>query len=459
MAKIWEGRLNSKYSKEVDEFNSSISFDHILYKYDIKASIAHVNMLATQNIISEKDKLLIVEGLESVLEDINTGKLKIDFSSEDIHMFIEEELTKRVGDIGKKVHTARSRNDQIAQDIKLYLIDESNEIKILLKDLINTFINLAKNNSKTIMSGFTHLQKAQPITFAHYILSYAFSFERDMNKLINNEKYLKISPIGSCALAGTTFNIDNLIEAKELGFNSVVENSIDGVSDRDYILDMAYICSLISLHMSRLCEELIIWVSDEYKYIEIADDFSTGSSIMPQKKNPDILELIRGKTGRIYGNLFALFTMMKSLPLSYNKDMQEDKISIFETITNIKKCLSILNKLVASLKINIKNMRNSAESGYINATDLADYLVIKGKAFRDAYKISGLIVKYAIENNKSLNSLKLSEFRKYSDLIDKDIYEYIDIENATFRRKSDGGPSIDSVTKQISILLERLKNV
>ncbi len=452
MAKMWAGRFQSEEKKEVNDFNSSISFDSRMYKEDITGSIAHATMLGAKGIISKEDSKLIVETLGEILSDIEEGKLEFDMEAEDIHMFVEAELTKRIGDVGKRLHTSRSRNDQVALDIRLYLRNVAGVTANKIKDLLKVLVKLAENNKKTIMPGYTHLQRAQPITLANHLLAYAFMLERDLGRFNDAVKRMNYSPLGSCALAGTTYDIDREMVAKQLQFDGIVRNSLDGVSDRDFCVELASASSILMMHLSRLSEEIIMWCSWEFKFIELDDAYSTGSSIMPQKKNPDICELIRGKTGRVYGDLNTLLVMLKGLPLAYNKDMQEDKEAIFDVVDTVKMCLSIFTPMLNTMKINKENMRLAAAKGFINATDLADYLVKKGMAFRDAYKISGTIVAYCIDNKKVLEELSIDEYKKYSSLFETDLYEAIDLEKATFRRTSKGASGILSVEAQIKDL-------
>ena len=453
---IWGARFKGELETIANHFNSSISFDSKMYKEDIEGSKKHAMMLEIQGIISKEDLDSILNGLEEIEKDLNDGNLQVNPNSEDIHMFVEEILTKRIGKPAKKLHTARSRNDQVALDIKLYL---RNQIQILvkkLKHLIETLSNLAKNNLDTIMPGYTHMQIAQPITFAHHLMAYAQMFIRDIYRLKNAEKIMDKSPIGAGALATTTYDIDRFLEASLLGYDMPTRNSLDSVSDRDHVIEIANDIAIISMHMSRICEEMIIWQSNEFKFIEISDKYSTGSSIMPQKKNPDMCELIRGKTGRIYGNLIALLTMMKGLPLAYNKDMQEDKEPIFDSIENIIPCINILDKMLETLTVNKDIMAKKAEEGYINATDVADYLTKKGLPFREAYKITGSIVKYAIDKKKTLNELSLDEYITFSDIFKNDIYNAINIHNCVESRNIYGGPSKEAVSLQIKETLEEI---
>jgi len=453
---IWGARFKGQLETIANHFNSSISFDSKMYKEDIEGSKKHAMMLEIQGIISKEDLDSILNGLEEIEKDLNDGNLQVNPNSEDIHMFVEEILTKRIGKPAKKLHTARSRNDQVALDIKLYL---RNQIQILvkkLKHLIETLSNLAKNNLDTIMPGYTHMQIAQPITFAHHLMAYAQMFIRDIYRLKNAEKIMDKSPIGAGALATTTYDIDRFLEASLLGYDMPTRNSLDSVSDRDHVIEIANDIAIISMHMSRISEEMIIWQSNEFKFIEISDKYSTGSSIMPQKKNPDMCELIRGKTGRIYGNLVALLTMMKGLPLAYNKDMQEDKEPIFDSIENIIPCIDILDKMLETLTVNKEIMAKKAEEGYINATDVADYLTKKGLPFREAYKITGSIVKYAIDKKKTLNELTLDEYNTFSDIFTNDIYDAINIHNCVESRNIYGGPSKEAVSLQIKETLEEI---
>lgn len=453
MAKaMWAGRFQKEENKEVNDFNSSISFDSRMYECDITGSIAHARMLGAKGIISKEDSELIIENLTQILEDINTGKLEFDMEAEDIHMFIEAELTNRIGEVGKRLHTSRSRNDQVALDIRLHLRKEVNDIVSSIKALIDTFLDMADKNKETIMPGYTHLQRAQPITLANHLLAYAFMLSRDKERFMDAVKRMNYSPLGSCALAGTTYPIDRDMVAKELGFDGIVKNSLDGVSDRDFCLEIASAASICMMHLSRFSEEIIMWCSWEFKFIELDDAYSTGSSIMPQKKNPDICELVRGKTGRVYGDLMTLLTMLKGTPLAYNKDMQEDKEAIFDSLDTLKMCLHIVKPMVETMKVNKENMRNAAAKGFINATDLADYLVKKGMAFRSAYKISGSIVAYCIENNLVLENVSLDKYKEYSDLFDSDVYKYINLEECTFKRTSKGASAIKSVEEQINYL-------
>ena len=456
---LWAGRFKKELDSKTNDFNSSIRFDKRMYKQDIEGSIAHATMLGKQKIIDESESKKIIDGLKTILNDIENNKLEFDMNAEDIHMFIESELTNRIGNTGKRLHTARSRNDQVAVDLRLYLREEGHNIIELLKELIGIIVNKAEENTKTIMPGYTHLQRAQPITFAHHLMAYAEMFMRDIDRMNDLIKRMNINPLGSCALAGTTHNIDRYLTSKLLGFDAPCDNSLDGVSDRDFVLEMASTLSIIMVHMSRFSEEIILWCSWEFKYIELDDAFSTGSSIMPQKKNPDITELIRGKSGRVIGHLTGLLTMMKGQPLAYNKDMQEDKEAIFDSIDNTKMCLSTFIPMLDTMKIIKENMENAAKKGFINATDCADYLVKKGLPFREAYKITGTLVAYAIDNNKTLDTLSLEEYQKYSDLFEKDIYDAIDLNNCVKLRTSFGGPAPSVVQKHIKKIKDKLSKI
>ena len=446
---LWEGRFKKKIDPKTNDFNSSIKFDNRLYREDIEGSIAHCTMLGKQNIISKEDSKLIIEELKNILSDIETDKLKFDENAEDIHMFIESELTKRIGDAGKRLHTARSRNDQIALDIKMYLKKEINEIINLVKQLIVVLLEKAEANLDTIMPGYTHMQRAQPITFAHYLMAYVEMFLRDIDRLKDTFKRTDTMPLGSSALAGTTFNIDRNMVKDLLGFKEITKNSLDGVSDRDYIIEFSSDISIMMMHLSRLSEEIIMWCSWEFKFIELDDAFSTGSSIMPQKKNPDIAELIRGKTGRVYGNLIQILTTMKALPLAYNKDMQEDKEGIFDTIDTIKLCITTIIPMIKTFKVLKNNMREAAKKGFINATDCADYLTKKQVPFRKAYKIVGNLVSYCIDNNKTLEDLTIEEYKNVDKNFEKDIYKAIKLEECVKNRNIIGGPSPEIVENRI----------
>lgn len=453
---MWEGRFSKTLDKRTNDFNSSIRFDHKMYKEDIEGSIAHAKMLAKQHIIEKDDESKIIFGLNSILKDIENGSLEFDPNAEDIHMFIESELTKRIDQSGKKLHTARSRNDQVALDIRMYLKKQVIEIKQNLKNLIYTLLEKAKENTETIMPGYTHMQRAQPITFAHHLMAYIEMFKRDIERLTETYGRIDTCPIGSCALAGTTYNLDRDFEAKELGFSKITNNSLDGVSDRDFIIELLADISIIMMHLSRISEEIILWSSWEFKFVELDDAFSTGSSIMPQKKNPDITELIRGKTGRVYGSLMGMLTVMKGTPLAYNKDMQEDKELVFDAIDTVNLSLSTIEPLIKTMTVLKENMKAAAEKGFINATDCADYLVEKGLPFRDAYKVVGNIVKYCIENNTTLEKLDLSVYKQFNHVFEQDVYQAIDLINCVNKRNVIGGPAKEQVEKQIELVEKEL---
>ncbi len=454
--KMWAGRFKKQLDSEVNDFNSSIRVDCRMYKADIGGSIAHAAMLARQGIIGEDDSEAIIKGLEDILTDLDSGALEFDMTAEDIHMFVEAELTKRIGDTGKKLHTARSRNDQVALDVRLYLRDEAKEVTELLKKLITVITDKAEQHKATVMPGYTHLQRAQPITFGHHLMAYAQMFLRDISRIKDATERMNYSPLGSCALAGTTYPTDRRAVANALNMSGICENSLDGVSDRDFAVEFANACALIMMHLSRFSEEIILWSSWEFKFIELDDAYSTGSSIMPQKKNPDIAELVRGKTGRVYGNLVTLLTMLKGLPLAYNKDMQEDKEAVFDCIDTVKQCVSIFAPMLETMTVIEKNMLDAAAKGFINATDVADYLTKKGTPFRTAYKISGTLVAYCIDKGTVLENLTLDEFRSFSDVFEDDIYDAINLENCTFRRNSEGGTAVESVEKQIALVKEKI---
>ena len=450
MEKLWTGRFQKPLNEIADEFNASIRFDSRMYAQDITGSLAHAAMLAKQGIIGEDDKEKIVAGLSEILADLQSGALSVDTSCEDIHMFIEGELTKRIGDVGKKLHTARSRNDQVALDLRMSLREECDEILALISDVMQAVLEVAEENTDAIMPGYTHLQRAQPILFSHQLLAYVSMFMRDRERIEDAKKRMNISPIGSCALAGTTYPTDRAFEAEQLGFDAPCVNSIDGVSDRDFCLELMSAFSITMMHLSRFCEELILWSSWEFGFVELDDSFTTGSSIMPQKKNADMAELIRGKTGRVYGNLFALFTTLKGLPLAYNKDMQEDKEGIFDSIDTLKMCLQVFAPMVRSMRVKKENMLAAAKGGFINATDLADYLTKKGMPFRTAYKLTGQLVAYCIENETDLESIPLGTYKTFSELFEEDLYQEIALQTCVNKRTSAGGTGTESVKKQIA---------
>ena len=455
MAKMWAGRTSGETDKLADDFNSSIRFDSRMYQQDIKGSMAHAAMLSAQKIISAEDAEKIIDGLQTILDDLQSGALVIDENAEDIHMFVEEVLTARIGDAGKKLHTARSRNDQVALDLRMYLRDETQEIETKIKELLAVILDLAGKHTETIMPGYTHLQRAQPITFAHHLMAYAMMLCRDLDRLADGKKRMNISPIGSCALAGTTYDTDRYLEAEKLGFDDITLNSLDGVSDRDFCVELLSAIAILMMHLSRFSEEIILWSSWEFKFIELSSEFTTGSSIMPQKKNSDMAELVRGKSGRVYGDLMALLTMLKGLPLAYNKDMQEDKEAIFDAVDTVKMCLDIFTGMIGSVQVLPENMKKAAQGGFINATDLADYLVRKGLPFRDAYKISGQIVGDCISRQLVLESYPLEDYQKHSPLFEKDVYQAIDLLTCVETRISAGGPSKDSLQKQIAYVREK----
>ena len=447
--KMWSGRFKKELDSLANDFNSSISVDYKMYKEDIEGSIAHATMLEKVGIISKEDHKKIIDGLKSILNDIEKGSLEFDPTAEDIHMFNEAELTNRIGDAGKRLHTARSRNDQVALDIRMYLKNRIDDVILDVKKLIDTLIELSEGNLNTVMPGYTHLQVAQPVTFAHHIMAYVQMLIRDITRLQDCYNRMNENPLGSGALATTTYEIDRFLTTELLGFNIPTRNSLDSVSDRDFIAELNFDISMVMLHLSRLSEEIILWASQEFKYIELDDSYSTGSSIMPQKKNPDMAELVRGKSSRVFGNLMATLNMIKALPLAYNKDLQEDKENIFDSIETVEMCLLVFDGMMKTLRVNGKNMREKANKGFINATDLADYLVKKGMAFRDAYKITGELVGYCVDENKSLEELSLEEFKKKSELFEDDVYKFIDLDYILSQRKVYGGPSPEAVKIQI----------
>ena len=455
---MWAGRFSKEVDEKVNDFNSSISFDARMYRHDIRGSMAHAQMLGEQGIIEKHESEKIIEGLKGILADLDSGALHFDPNAEDIHMFVEQVLTERLGDTGKRLHTARSRNDQVALDIKFYLKDECDEISKLTYELIETLIATAQEHYDTVMPGYTHLQRAQPVTFAHHIMAYAQMLTRDLGRLADTKNRMDRMPLGSCALAGTTYPLNRKRTAELLGFEDITYNSLDGVSDRDYCIELASAVSILMMHLSRFSEEIVMWCSWEFKFIELDDAYSTGSSIMPQKKNPDITELIRGKTGRVYGDLMTLLSMMKNLPLAYNKDMQEDKEAIFDAIDTVKLCLSTFIPMFRTMTVLKGNMRKAAAKGFINATDCADYLVKKGMPFRDAYKITGTLVARCIELDTTLEDLDIKEYRKLIDVFDEDVYKAINLETCVMQRNVDGGPAPEAVARQIEQLKAELRN-
>ena len=456
MAKMWAGRTDGMTEKIADDFNSSIHFDSRMYRQDITGSMAHAAMLAAKGIITAADADALVAGLEDILKDIESGALPIDMECEDIHMFVEQVLTQRIGDVGKKLHTARSRNDQVALDIRMYLREEIDAISDLVKQLIAAVTAEAEEYKSAIMPGYTHLQRAQPITFGHHLMAYAMMLLRDLDRLADCRRRMNQSPIGCCALAGTTYDTDRNFEAEKLGFDGICRNSLDGVSDRDFCAELMSSLSILMMHLSRFSEEIILWSSWEFKFVELSDAYTTGSSIMPQKKNPDMAELVRGKTGRVYGDLMALLTTLKGLPLAYNKDMQEDKEAVFDAVDTVTMCLKVFAGMVQTMKANTANMKLAAQKGFINATDLADYMVKKGLPFRSAYKISGQLVALCIQKNTVLEELPLETYKEYSDLFDSDLYEAIDLMTCVEKRISQGGTSVASVESQITYVKEML---
>ena len=458
MAQLWKGRFKKELAKETNDFNSSIKFDCRMYAEDIKGSIAHATMLGATGIIDKSESEKIVDGLNEILDELTNGRLEIDMEAEDIHTFVEGELTKRLGQTGKRLHTARSRNDQVALDIRMVLKNEIDEISEKIKALILVLCNKAEENTDTIMPGYTHLQRAQPITFGHHLMAYASMLCRDLDRLEDVKKRMNVLPLGSGALAGTTYPLDRNMVAELLGFDDVSSNSLDGVSDRDFCIELAGALSLIMVHLSRFSEEIIMWCSWEFKFVELDDAFSTGSSIMPQKKNPDIAELVRGKSGRVFGDLTALLTVMKGIALAYNKDMQEDKEAIFDAVDTVKMCLNAFTPMIDTMTVLKDNMRNAAAKGFINATDCADYLVGKGLPFRDAYKATGELVALCIDKGLTLETLPLDEYKAICDLFDEEVYTAINLEKCVNDRLVIGGPSKESVLSQIKKAKEIINN-
>ncbi|MFJ1626653.1 argininosuccinate lyase [Marinilactibacillus psychrotolerans] len=454
--KIWQGRLGGSSAEEVDVFNSSISFDYVLYEEDITGSIAHARMLGKQQIISKEDEHSIVEGLQGILMDIKNNDLMFDPTAEDIHMFIEAELTDRIGNAGKKLHTGRSRNDQVALDLRMYTKKQIAEIKTQLLQFEKVILDKAQDHIHTIMPGYTHLQIAQPVTFAHHILAYGQMISRDINRLDEAVEHTDVMPLGNGALAGTTYPFDRQFVADQLGFEKVTANSLDGVSDRDFVMDTVYALSMIMMHLSRLSEEIIVWSSQEFCFIELDDAFATGSSIMPQKKNPDVAELVRGKTGRAYSNLQTLLTMMKGLPLAYNKDMQEDKEALFDSIQTVKIALSAMIPMIETMEVKADRMREAASKGFINATDCADYLTKKGVPFREAYGVIGSLVQTCIKKAITLEEVPLETYQSLHHLFEEDIYEAINLDNCVIKRDIEGGPSPKAVIQQMKQLKRQL---
>ena len=455
--KMWAGRFSKEVDDRVNDFNSSIRFDCRMYEQDIKGSLAHAAMLAAQGIIPQEDADAIAQGLEGILADLKSGALVFDPGAEDIHMFVEAELTTRIGGAGKRLHTARSRNDQVALDLRLTLREEAKEIKALLLALISELRDRAAEHLDTVMPGYTHLQRAQPVTFAHHLAAYASMFSRDVGRVSDAAGRMEFCPLGSGALAGTTYPIDRQRTAAALGFTAPTANSLDGVSDRDFCIELANAIAVIMMHLSRFSEEIVAWCSWEFKFIELDDAFATGSSIMPQKKNPDVAELVRGKTGRVYGDLMTLLTMMKGLPLAYNKDMQEDKEAVFDAVDTVKLCLKTFTPMLHTMTVLKENMRAAAAKGFINATDCADYLTKKGVPFRDAYKITGGLVAECIRRGLTLETLPLEDYRAASGVFAEDVYGAINLETCVKGRLSEGGPSPDAVKKQLALIAKFLE--
>ncbi len=456
MNTMWAGRFQKQLNSRVNDFNSSIHFDCRMYKQDIRGSIAHAIMLGKCGIISQQDAVLICKTLGEIMTDLDNGTLEIDMNAEDIHMFVESELTARIGDVGKRLHTARSRNDQVALDLRLYLRDEIAELKALVTHLIDVICNKSEQHAADIMPGYTHLQRAQPVTLGHYLMAYAQMLARDARRLDDVAKNMNVLPLGSCALAGTTYPIDRFMVAELLEFDGVCQNSMDGVSDRDYAIELLSALSILMMHLSRFSEEIILWSSSEFGFVELDDAFSTGSSIMPQKKNPDIAELVRGKTGRVYGDLTTLLTVMKGIPLAYNKDMQEDKEAVFDALDTAKICLELFASMLDTATFRVQVLRDAVSKGFINATDCADYMVKKGLPFRSAYKVVGQLVAYCIENHKTLETLTLEEYQKADPIFENDVYDAIDPDVCVAGRTSYGGPAPECVKQQISAMRESL---
>ena len=456
MSKMWAGRTSGATDSIADDFNSSIRFDCRMYRQDITGSMAHAAMLGAQGIIAQREADQLIDGLQGILTDLDSGALEFDMTCEDIHMFVEQVLTQRLGDVGKKLHTARSRNDQVALDLRMYLREEIDEISALVKSVLEAVVLQAEANKEVILPGYTHLQRAQPILFSHHLMAYPMMLLRDLGRLADCRKRMNVSPIGSCALAGTTYDTDRRFEAEKLGFDGIALNSIDGVSDRDFCVELMSALSTLMMHLSRFSEEIILWASWEFKFVELSDAYTTGSSIMPQKKNPDMAELVRGKTGRVYGDLMAMLTTLKGLPLAYNKDMQEDKEAVFDAVDTVKMCLKVFAPMLATMTTRPDNMKKAAQGGFINATDLADYLVKKGMPFRSAYKISGQLVAKCIAEGCVLETLPLETYKQYSDLFAEDLYQDIDLLTCVQKRISEGGTSVQSVEAQIAYVKEQM---
>ncbi len=456
MAKMWGGRFQKETDTLVEDFHSSISFDQRLYKYDIKGSIAHARMLGRIGVLLPNEADAIIHGLEEVLADIEAGRVEFSVEAEDIHMNVEQLLTDKIGELGKKLHTARSRNDQVALDIRMYLKDEIDRSIVLLRGLQLSLLDLAEKHIDTVMPGYTHLQRAQPVTFGHHLMAYCEMFRRDQERLIDCRRRTDVMPLGAGALAGTTFSLDRAYVAEQLGFKAVTENSLDAVSDRDCAVEFTAAASLIMVHLSRFCEEIILWSSAEFAFVELDDAYSTGSSMMPQKKNPDVAELIRGKTGRVFGDLQALLTMLKGLPLAYNKDMQEDKEALFDAADTVKKCLIIFKPMLETIRVKKNIMAEAARGGFTNATDLADYLVRRGVPFREAHELSGKAVLYCLEKGLTLDGMSIIELKKFSPLVEEDVFEAIDIKQCVDARKVPGGPAPEQVAAAVARARQRL---
>lgn len=457
MKKPWAGRFKGKTSKIVEKFTESISFDNRLWRYDIEGSIAHAKMLGRQGIITKKDSEKIIKGLKEIATEIEKGKFRFREDLEDIHMNIEAALIKKIGNTGEKLHTARSRNDQVALDVRLYLREEAKEIISLINTFQKTLLTVASKHLNSLMPGYTHLQRAQPLLLSHHLLAYVEMYQRDKERLRDALKRINVLPLGSSAIAGTSLPIDRAYVSKLLNFDDVSKNSLDAVSDRDFIIEFLSDAAILIMHLSRLAEELVLWSTEEFRFIELPDAFTTGSSAMPQKKNPDVAELIRAKTGRVYGNLLSLLTIMKGLPLSYNRDLQEDKPPLFDTVDTVKSCLTVLNEMFPGIKFNTKRMRETAAEGYSTATDIAEYLVKKGLPFREAHKVTGRIVLYCIRKNKRLEELTIQELNKFSPLISKDIHTYLKPEESVRSKRSTGSTSPEEVRKQIKRLRRLIK--
>ena len=447
--KLWGGRFENQTEKAAFDFQSSIHVDRRLYREDILGSIAHAKTLNRCGVLTDEETVRVEATLNEILQDIDGGKLQIGFEHEDIHTFIEATLTDRIGELGKKIHTGRSRNDQVATDFRMYLGKEVDLLVELLKGLEESLLSIAEDNLDTILSGYTHMQKAQPLTLGHHLMAYFEMFRRDIERLLDAKKRIMIMPLGSGALAGTTFDLDREYTCQLLGFKDITYNSLDGVSDRDFAIELTSDLSIVMMHLSRFCEEIILWATGEFAYVEVDDGFSTGSSIMPQKKNPDVAELIRGKTGRVYGSNMTLLTVMKSLPLAYNKDMQEDKEAVFDAIDTVKACVDMFTGMIKTIRFNRDRMYEASEDGYTNATDLADYLVRKGVPFRETHEISGQIVQFALKGNRKLSEVSLEEFKGFSHLIEEDIYGEISVETCVNKRNLIGGPAREAVLRSI----------